>query len=154
MVPRGGTDIGYLLNKVTRQFRLRLAGALADTSLTPQQAAVLMAIARSADERLTPRTIAESIDTDQATTSGLLERLTREGWLAAEPNPDDGRSRLIRLTEKAEVALPNVLAAADRVSSEAASSLSASEVETLRGLLGKLSSTEVSAASKREAGMQ
>ena len=105
------TDVGYLLNKATRHLRLRLAEALAGTGLTPQQAAVLLAIGRSIDGRLTPRTIAESVDTDQATTSGLLERLTRDGWLRSEPHPDDGRSRLIGLTEKAEQALPAVLPA-------------------------------------------
>lgn len=154
MTPRGGADIGYLLNKVTRQFRLRLADALADTGLTPQRAAVLMAIAGSGDGRLTPRIIAESVDTDQATTSGLLERLARDGWLVAEPNPEDGRSRLIGLTAKAERALPRVFAAADRVSSEATSSLSAREVETLSELLGRLGSTEAPAATKRTAGYQ
>ena len=132
------TDIGYLLNKTTRLLRLRLAEALADTGLTPQQAAVLLAIGRSIDGRLTPRSIAESVDTDQATTSGLLERLTRDGWLRSEPHPDDGRSRLMGLTEKAEQALPTVLAAADQVSREATASLSADEVRELRELLGRL----------------
>lgn len=149
---RGGADIGYLLNKVTRRFRLRLADALADTGLTPQQAAVLMVIARTTGGRLTPRAIADSIDTDQATTSGLIERLTRDGWLVAEPNPGDGRSRLIGLTEKAQSSLPQVYSAADRVSSEATSVLSASEVEMLSELLGRLSGTE--AATTGRAGTQ
>lgn len=154
MAPSGVTDIGYLLNKVTRQFRLRLADALADTGLTPQQAAVLMAIARSVDARATPRVIAESIDTDQATTSGLLERLARDGWVLAEPNPQDGRSRLIGLTAQAEGALPQVLAAADSVSSDATACLSAAEVETLGDLLGRLSSGGVSDTTKRRGGNQ
>ncbi len=132
------TDIGYLLNKATRHLRLRLAEALADTGLTPQQAAVLLAIGRSVDGRLTPRSIAESVDTDRATISGLLERLTRDGWLCSEPNPGDGRSRLVRLTEKAEQALPEVLGAADRVSSEATGALSTDEVQGLRELLARL----------------
>lgn len=132
------TDVGYLLNKATRHLRLRLAEALADTGLTPQQAAVLLAIGRSVDGRLTPRTIAESVDTDQATTSGLLERLTRDGWLRSEPHPDDGRSRLVGLSEKAERALPAVLGAADHVSREATAALSVDEVRKLRELLGRL----------------
>lgn len=149
---QGRVDIGYLLNKATRQFRLRLADALADTGLTPQQAAALMAIGRSHEARLTPRAIAESIDADQPTTSGLLERLTRDGWLVAEPNPEDGRSRLIGLTEKAQTALPTVLSVAQGVSAEATACLSAAEIETLSELLGRLSSVGTPEATKGKAG--
>ena len=146
------TDIGYLLNKATRQFRLQLGDSLAETGLTPQQAAVLMAIVRSDAGRLTPRSIAEAIDTDAATTSGLLDRLTRDSWLDAVPNPDDGRSRLIGLTAKAEAALPGVMAAADAVSATATAHLSTTERETLGRLLARLCETEQTPATKRKAG--
>lgn len=137
-------DIGYLLNRAARQLRLRFADALTETGLTPQQAAVLLTISRSAEGRLTPSAIAASVDTDPATMSGLLDRLTRDGWLLAEPNPEDGRSRLIGLTGKAKESLPAVLGAADRVSAEALSCLSADEASALRELLGKLYSEEQS----------
>lgn len=146
------TDIGYLLNKSTRQFRLHLGDSLADTGLTPQQAAVLMAIARSDAGRLTPRSIAEAIDTDAATTSGLLSRLTRDGWLDAMPNPDDGRSRLIGLTARAEATLPEVMAAADAVSVRATAHLTATERETLGRLLARLCDAQETPAAKRRAG--
>ena len=145
-------DIGYLLNKATRQFRLRLADSLADTGLTPQQAAVLMAIARSDAGRLTPRSIAEAIETDAATTSGLLERLSRDGWLDAVPNPDDGRSRLIGLTAKAEAELPDVMTAAEAVSAQATAHLTATQCETLGHLLARLCETEAIPATNRKAG--
>ncbi len=146
------TDIGYLLNKATRQFRLQLGDSLADTALTPQQAAVLIAIARSDAGRLTPRSIAEAIDTDAATTSGLLDRLTRDGWLDAVPNPDDGRSRLIGLTAKAAATIPVVMAAADTVSAQATAHLTATERETLGHLLARLCETQETPATKRKAG--
>lgn len=146
------TDIGYLLNKATRQFRLQLGDSLADTGLTPQQAAALMAIARSDAGRLTPGSIAEAIDTDAATTSGLLDRLTRDGWLDAVSNPDDGRSRLIGLTAKAEAALPAVVAAADAVSAQATAHLTTTEREALGRLLARLCETEETHATRRKAG--
>jgi len=148
------TDIGYLLNKATRQFRLQLGDSLADTHLTPQQAAVLMAIARSDAGRLTPRSIAEAIDTDAATTSGLLDRLTRDGWLGAVPNPDDGRSRLIGLTAKAEAAIPGVTAAAEAVSARATAHLTSTERETLGRLLARLCETKHTAATKKKVGLR
>lgn len=142
------TDIGYLLNKAARQLRLKLAEALTETGLTPQQAAVLIALARSAEGRLTPSAISAAIDTDQASASGLLDRLTREGWLVAEPNPRDGRSRLMRLSVKATVAIPDVLGAAERVSADALSCLSAQEASTLQALLAKVCSSNTTAIGK------
>lgn len=135
-------DIGYLLNKVTRRFRLRYAEALTETGLTPQQASVLLALAAAPDTRLTPSAIASAIDADPATTSGVLERLTRDGWLLSEPNPGDRRSRILERTTRAEKSLPRVLAAADAVSAEATASLSVEETALLRGLLSKLCASD------------
>jgi DNA-binding MarR family transcriptional regulator len=146
------TDIGYLLNKSAKQFRTRLGDSLAGTGLTPQQGAVLLAIAGSVENRLTPSALADAIETDAATTSGLLDRLTRDGWTASEPNPDDGRSRLVGLTAKAEQMMPAVMAAADAVSTEATSCLSAEEVETLADLLRRLCEPEGRRATSRKAG--
>jgi len=131
-------DIGYLLNRTARQLRLRLAGRLAEFGLRPQQGAVLMALSRSALGRLTPSQIAESIDTDPPTTSGVIERLERDGWVASEPNPDDGRSRLIALTEKAQAVVPSVFASAEEVSRDATSCLTPEEVRLLAQLLERL----------------
>ena len=131
-------DVGYLLNRATRHLRLELGEALSEIGLRPQQAAVLMAIARSPQGRLTPSSVADAIDTDAATTSGLLERLARDGWLVSEPNPDDGRSRLVALSEQAQLVLPKVMACAEAVSATATACLSPGELETLGQLLRRL----------------
>lgn len=134
-------DIGYLLNRATRHARLRLAARLADLELRPQQGAVLMAIAQSEEGRLTPRQIAEAIDTDAPTTSGLLERLQRDGWVRSEPNPHDGRSRLIFLAEKGQAVMPSVIEAAHSVSHEVTSGMTSREVLLLGQLLDRMVAT-------------
>lgn len=144
-------DIGYLLNRVTRQFRLDLGDALSEIGLRPQQAAVILAIARHAEGLLTPSAVAGSIDTDAATTSGLLERLTRDGWVGSEPNPNDGRSRLFALTDKAKQILPQIMNLADSVSAEATRSLTSEEVETLRQLLQRLCAQDSSKSARVDA---
>lgn len=131
-------DIGYLLNKATRQFRLGFANRLAEVGLRPQQAAALMAIGRSAEGRMTPSQLADAIDTDAPTTSGLLDRLVRDGWVVSTPNPDDGRSRLVVLTERATDVLPSVLRSAGEVSDEAIACLTPTEATTLELLLSRL----------------
>ena len=144
-------DIGYLLNRAARQIRLRLGEALAETALTPQQAAVMLAIARSPGKSLTPRAVAGAIETDAATTSGLLDRLTRDCWLMPHPNPNDGRSRLFVLTERAEQILPAVMVAAQGVSSAVTSSFTAVELKSLVSLLQRLGD-QVETASSKKAG--
>jgi len=142
------SDIGYLLNKATRRFRLGFASRLAETGLRPQQAAALMAIGRSEQGRLTPSQLADAIDVDAPTASGLLDRLTRDGWIASTPNPDDGRSRLVVLTEKAAGVLPQVFQSAGDVSREATACLTADEARTLERLLSRLCEQGASAGSE------
>lgn len=132
------SDLGYLVHRAARQMRLRLAARLAELNLRPQQGAVLMAIARSECGRLTPSQIAEYIDMDAPSTTGVLERLQRDGWVTSERNPEDGRSRLIALTERAAAVAPSVIAVAETVSHEATSGLTAGEVRTLGELLARV----------------
>lgn len=131
-------DLGFLLNQATRQFRLSLASRLAESGLRPQQAAALMALGHSSDGRLTPSQLAGAIGIDAPTTSGLLRRLARDGWIASTPNPQDRRSRFVVLTPKAEQALPAVLQFAGEVSAEATACLSPDEARELARLLSRL----------------
>jgi len=131
-------DIGYLLNKAARQFRLGFAARLAASGLRPQQAAALMAIGRSPEGSLTPSQLAEAIDMDAPTASGLLDRLVRDGWVASMPNPEDGRSRLVALTDKGADVLPSVLRSAGEVSEAATLCLTADEARELQRLLKRL----------------
>lgn len=143
------TDIGYLLNKATRRFRLDFADCLGSIGLRPQQAAALMAIGRSAEGRLTPSQLADAIDVDAPTASGLLDRLVRDGWIASAPNPDDGRSRLVSLTEKATDVLPSVIRSAGDVSREATACLSPDEAQELERLLARLCEHGADVADRR-----
>lgn len=132
------SDIGYLLNQATRRFRLGFAERLAGKGLRPQQAAALMALDRSADGCLTLGRLADAIGADAATTSGLLDRLGRDGWIEVIANPDDGRSRLAVLTPKAADALPWVQRCAGEVTHEALACLSDDEARTLERLLTRI----------------
>ena len=81
---------------------------------------------------MTPSQLADAIDTDAPTTSGLLDRLVRDGWVVSTPNPDDGRSRLVVLTERATDVLPSVLRSAGEVSDEAMACLTPDEATHTR----------------------
>lgn len=131
-------DLGYLLQQSAKQYRARFAIELRPYNLTSQQAAVLLAFAASPDVALVPSAVADAIGADPATTTGLLQRLERDGWLSSEPNPGDGRSRLMSLTSNAERTIPTLMTIAQGVSARAADALSADELDTLMALLRRL----------------
>ena len=62
----------------------------------------------------------------------------RDGWLAATPNPDDGRSRVVSLTARAREALPELARRASIAASEAASPLTPEDRGTPASLLARL----------------
>jgi DNA-binding MarR family transcriptional regulator len=131
-------DLGYLLQQAAKQYRTQFAIELRPHNLTTQQAAVLLALATSPGRALAPSSVAELIGADPATTTGLLQRLERDGWLVSATNPEDGRSRLLSLTPTAQLAVPSLREVAEGVSARAANALSGDELATLVALLGRL----------------
>lgn len=134
----GHTDLGYLLHANARRFRAQFVAALRALDLTAQQAGVLIAMACGEPDAWSPTSVAAAIDADAPTTTGLLSRLERDGWLVSEPHPSDGRSRLFGLTPKAHDVMPQVFAAADGASSAASAELNADEVALLASLLTRM----------------
>ena len=51
-------------------------------------------------ERRRVRELVTEIGLPPSTLTGILDRLTSEGWLAREPDPDDRRAVVMRRTEK------------------------------------------------------
>lgn len=131
-------DIGYLLNRVTRRFRLRFAEELHPLGLTPQQAAALLALGSSPDGWLTPGALAGTIDADEATTTGLIQRLERDGWVTVHPNPADGRSRIVRYTPRAEATMPELASISARVGDDLTGALGDEELRQLSRMLQAL----------------
>jgi len=62
----------------------------------------------------------------------------RDGWVASSPNPDDGRSRIVALTDKATGVLPAVFQFAAAVSAEATACFTPEEARTFELLLSRL----------------
>lgn len=135
-------DLGYLLQQAAKQYRTRFAAELRAFDLTAQQAAVLIALAATPQRSLAPGALAEAVGADAATTTGLLQRLERDGWLSSAANPDDRRSRLVSLTVRAEQTVPALMATARGVSAHASETLSADELDTLVSLLRRLTGHE------------
>ena len=140
-------DLGYLINTVSRLLKQSMAAELSPLELTPQQAAVLLAASVSE----TPPTITETasrLGMDRPTMTGVVERLIRDGWVETTPNPTDGRSRLVRNTEKATSALPFIRRASTLVGDRLLEGFTAKDAQMLRLLLNRI--TETAIASENE----
>ena len=72
--------------------------AIVTSGLTSPQFAVLALLANG--EELDQRTIAEGAALDKSTCGELVDRLARRGLVAAGPDPDDRRRKLIRITDE------------------------------------------------------
>lgn len=72
------------------------------------------------------------------TALGLLDKLEKNGFVTKIANPDDARSKLVSLTEKAKVMQPAVESVGERVDNIMTENLSEQEKIQLISLLKKL----------------
>lgn len=60
-----------------------------------------MLVAILEEEGMLPSQLAEKTAQDRATTTGLIDRLERDGWIERHPDPNDRRALHIHLSPKA-----------------------------------------------------
>ena len=98
-------EIGIILYKVAMLTKNDLSNRLNVIGITTGQFAVLRVIywhqKNTNDLGLSPACIATRVECDRPTTSGIIDRLELQGWVERSNNPDDRRSYLIRVTDKA-----------------------------------------------------
>jgi DNA-binding MarR family transcriptional regulator len=121
-------DLGYATHRLARLLRRRLEVEIAPLGLTGRQAAVLLRLA-GPGERATMTQVASALGMDRPTLSGVVARLRRDGWLELEENPEDGRSRLLRLSARGATCVDALERASRRVSSAALDALTPHERE-------------------------
>ncbi len=68
----------------------------------------------------------------------LVSHLEQNGYLEREPDPTDGRARLVRLTDRGWREIDDALGIIATMEGELADSLGTSKLATLRRLLGEL----------------
>lgn len=105
--------------------------------LSPATFNVLM-ILRGAGRPLCPREIGERRLVTRGTVTGLLDSLERQGLVRRTPHPEDRRSLLIEITDKARARLERLLPAHYGGEREMLSCLTAGEKDALVRLLGKI----------------
>ncbi|HWV54564.1 MarR family winged helix-turn-helix transcriptional regulator [Pseudorhodoplanes sp.] len=116
-----------------------VAGALADSGLTPLQYAVLAYLYVNPD--IEQNSLAARLGVDRASTSMLVDQLEKQGLVERRINGEDRRARLLRLSRPG-IALRKRLHPTGRaVEKEILSALTAAEQETLIALLTRVVAT-------------
>ena len=108
---------------------------LAPLGLTPAHMPVLLGLEAGPQPQ---KKLAEQAMVEQPTMTATLNRMERDGLVERLPNPDDGRSSLVALTEKAREKLPEIEKAAGAVNDLAFSRLGKKEQKRYFALLTEI----------------
>ena len=138
-------NIGYLLMKVSKDLRYNLTKELTLYELTTSQWAVIkrLHIEEESESELTMRTaveIAEKLDLDKPTVSGIVNRLYEKGLLRKEPHPNDKRATVLFLTPKVKELIPKLEVISNHVIDKSSINFSAEEKAIFLRLLSKMDS--------------
>ena len=86
----------------------------------------------------TQRELVQQIDVEQATLANTLARMERDGLIVREDHPNDGRAKIIRLTDKARKLRAAATKAAMAQNQLALSDLSEAERQTFIQLMQRV----------------
>jgi DNA-binding MarR family transcriptional regulator len=130
-----GLDLGVLLALGYQEFVRRLHADLAQRGyddLGRSDGYVFRALAEAS---LTTSALAARLDVSKQAAGQIVEDMTRRGYLTSRPDPDDGRARLLELTQRGRGALAAARSFHRRYEQRLARELGHDEVATLRRVL-------------------
>lgn len=127
---------GYMTNWAARLFARALERQLAPLGISPAYMPVLFALADGT--ALTQKALAERAAVEQPTMTATLKRMERAGVIVRRPNPDDGRSALVRLTPKGLACIAEVERVVAATNALALEQLTVEERAAFLSLLGRI----------------
>jgi len=131
-------NTGVLLFLPYRAMEARVFAGLAERGfddLTPAQARVFQ---RIADRRSRVTELAEQAGITKQTAGFLVDQLERAGYVERVPDPDDGRARLVRITERGARSVAASAGIVAEVEAEWTAHLGARRMDQLRQILADL----------------
>jgi DNA-binding MarR family transcriptional regulator len=126
----------FLLSKAYQKAFGNFKRRLQDYGLTPVQSLVLMTI--SEEEGLSAGEIGKRLVLDNATLSGVLDRLAEGGWIVKATADDDKRLLQIYLTPKAKEITKFIIKERDGLNEDILSPLKQEEKLLLKRMLKDL----------------
>lgn len=133
-----GVNIGLLLYLPHRAMEMRVDAAVAAAGFGDITAAQSRLFQRIAAEGSRLTDLAEQARVTKQTAGVLVNELERLGYVERTPDPQDGRARLIRITERGHASIAVARAAIAEIEAEWSAHLGARRMGQLRGALAAL----------------
>ncbi|MGO1470654.1 MAG: MarR family winged helix-turn-helix transcriptional regulator [Tissierella sp.] len=136
-------NIGFLINYCSKLLRNKLNRELEKEGITVSQFAVIKDIEINSfidEKELGVRAvkIAERLDMDKPTISGIINRLIDKGYIEKTSNSKDKRSFILKLTLKTKNKLSSLEKINDGVISDALKGLDEKEVKEFKSTIKKI----------------
>lgn len=90
------------------------------------------------DGELTQKALSEKLSKDKSIIVKVIDSLTEKGFVYREINAADRRQHLLKVTDKAKKAVPQIMQAFERMNKLAATNISANDMETFERVLLKM----------------
>ncbi len=128
-------QVGFLLRQVAQRHAAIFAAGI-DADVTPTQWAALSKLAEAGP--LSQNRLGRLTVMDAATIKGVIDRLSVRALVATDPDPTDGRRRVVSLTAAGRALVERLLPAAIRITEDTLAPLDERERAALQALLLKL----------------
>jgi len=130
--------IGLLLRLVYQHYAREIEAALRDAGFDDVRPTAANVFPFVPGEGITVSELADRARVRKQTMTQAIEQLERTGYVERRPNPRDGRSRLVFLTERGASVPPVTHAAAARVEERWAALTTPTELDALKAALLRL----------------
>ncbi len=128
-----GECILFLLAKAHQKVYGNFKKRLQSYGITPVQHLVIFAL--NEEEGVSAGELGKRLTLDNATLSGVLDRLAESGWVIKSPSDEDKRSLKVYLTPKAKERIQELKREADEADNEVLEGFSMEERVLLKRLL-------------------
>ena len=129
-------EIALRISVIARQMRKRFDASVGAIGITRSQWTTILVVAKRPGA--TQREVAEALEMSEASAGRVIDRLCDEGMLERRPKADDRRAHTVWLTPAAEPVLEKLSEVASDHEGIVFAGLSASELDMLENLLGKV----------------
>lgn len=143
-------SVGFWIMTASHEYQRAVNDELAPTGITYRQAQVLGFLALAGP--LAQGELAERMHLEPATLVGILDRMERDGWIKRLACRQDRRRKLIHPQPSAKPVWIKIVACVKRVRARATQGMKASELTTLKRLLGRVQKNLTQKLSTLEAG--
>jgi DNA-binding MarR family transcriptional regulator len=141
-------NIGFLVSDIARLIGVEYNRIMKPMGLTTPQFRMIMQLQRQ--DGVTQSHLANLLAVGKVSTSGLIDRLEQSGWIERRPDPNDRRSNLIYLTDKARDIEKRMVDTGKDLTRQTLKNLSAKERSTLIDLLGTVKENLVEVESSHD----